>query len=620
VNALVDRGELTVEWTIDRRRRLDTATRNSSGSGIAAHLNGGGQLIVLGESQSGKTTLATKVVDDLDSSAPAKQPVLLNLATWNPSEMKLKPWMLLTIQRTYGLSPFLTESTEQALDSGMIIPVFDGIDEIDPGKRDLAARSIHQLFRDAPVMLTSRSNPESEHAARSALPAADIIRLVPISVSEVSRYLLRDVRDGERSRWRSLIETMKDDEESEVSKALSSPLIAWLAKIVYSGSSERLATEMPNPTELHDVIKFPNRDSIETHLLSNLAIAVFKRIEPSASPRFPPEDADKWLAFLANRASRRRVAFWEFRNYAPVYRLSLALAAISGAVIALLGIESRYFAGSAYLLLIAGSIFGYAWARGYTTERTKGDEVSRPEYGYSGLPPKDGGIKMHLRRLAGALGFVLVAYCTGLLTEIASTGSLSWLYGMSGKDVIVGAFFSVPVSFLAAYIGARLAGFILRRDSERDAKMGANAGDPLNVIEADRKSGGVIFGISSGMLAAGYLVYHLIALRPSSVWAIILAPLGGCVATCMWDEWAPFKAAHIWLVLRGSLPLQLVSFLKQCHDGGILRKNGNYFEFRHLRLQDGLASRARRKSNAQTALSRKSSQPWTWRSSKERPT
>jgi hypothetical protein len=28
--------------------------------------------------------------------------------------------------------------------------------------------------------------------------------------------------------------------------------------------------------------------------------------------------------------------------------------------------------------------------------------------------------------------------------------------------------------------------------------------------------------------------------------------------------------------------------LSQCHEGGILRKNGNHFEFRHLRLQESL--------------------------------
>src|SRR5262249_47152238 len=92
------------------------------------------------------------------------------------------------------------------------------------------------------------------------------------------------------------------------------------------------------------------------------------------------------------------------------------------------------------------------------------------------------------------------------------------------------------------------------------------------------------------VLAVGLSVYQLLWLPLRPAWAFALAPVGAGVAIFMWNEWICFKAAHMWLVFRDKLPWRLTPFLQLSHDRGLFRKNGNTFEFPHLRLQEGFSN------------------------------
>jgi hypothetical protein len=144
------------------------------------------------------------------------------------------------------------------------------------------------------------------------------------------------------------------------------------------------------------------------------------------------------------------------------------------------------------------------------------------------------------------------------------------------------------VCFLVANVGGRIAAWILLRRPEIDARMGARAGDPLAAIQSDKRSGVVIFVIATTVLGAGIALYDAAFLTVAACWNVCVAPLGAVIAASIWNEWLPFKVSHLWLAMRGRLPRHLGVFLRQCHEGGILRKNGNHFEFRHLRLQESL--------------------------------
>ena len=584
--ALTARGVLKVPWT------GGLTHARPSVSDLARAVGSGHQLIIFGGTQSGKTTLATRLAE-MVAAGPRRQPVLFSLSTWNPGNVWLRDWMLQTIRAAYGLATVAdAEAADATLREGMLIPIFDGLDEIDASYLGTAAETIHQLIGTAPAVLTSVETPETEMAAQIALASAEIIRLGPLRMAEVNRYLL-DSPFAEARGLAPLASGLVDHPESAVALALSSPLMAWLAKTIYAGGADEAGIRgVARAAELTDRQRFPDAESVEKHLLRSLPAAVFERYRSSpkapGSPAgtFTPAQADRWLAFLAARATRRIIGFWEFRSYAPLFRIALLAAVIAGCVIAIIGNAVPYLAGPGYFLLLAGAVFGFGWSRGYSVTRSRETDPTRIGYNYAGQ--HDGSLSLHAVRLARAVAATIVAYASGVVTQQVLRGRIGWLFGLTPREFGVAALVAVIACVAVANLGGRIAGWILMRRPRIDALMGARAGDPLAAIRSDRRSGVAILVVGTVALAAGVALYDVLLLPSEAIWNVCLAPAGACIAAFIWNEWICFKVAHWWLALRGRLPRRLSAFLKQCHEGGILRKNGNHFEFRHRTLQESL--------------------------------
>ncbi|MFI7516047.1 hypothetical protein ACIBVK_21410 [Micromonospora echinofusca] len=599
VRLLTNRGFLVVPWSLQTSGAdglEPTADMSPMGDDRLGDLvAGGGQLIVVGESQSGKTTLATRMVK-LIADRTDKQPVVFTLATWNPRTTRLKAWMLDVLRSTSrqnGTSQ--VAALAAALEAGEIIPVFDGFDEIDAAFCGKASQAINLFVDDRPAVLTGIPRPSHSRALYAALPGAEIIELAPVEASEVARYLL-NVPKPERTRWRAISAQVEAEPRSSVAAALSSPLIAWLTKSVYATGPEpaALATAR-DATELLDEDRFPTPAAIENHLLGSLVTAVFGlRV---ASPdgdlapvnEFPPQDAKRWLSFLSEHAVRRIIAFWEIRYYAPLYRLALAAAALAGVTVGLLNHLVPRFAGTAILLSLAGLCFGFGWARGYAAGRARGPaDPARAGYARGGVN-QDGDMRSHALRLAQGLLMITLGYAVCRITMLGLDEPAGWLLGLSPAQALLGAALATPVGVGVGILGGRIAAAVLRAAPWLDAKTGARTADPLVVIHNDRRSGIGLFLLACVILAVGYLVYYVAVMPLGFPNGIYLVPVGASVAMFFWNEWACYKVAHLWLLSHHLLPWRFEQFLQTCHDGGILRKNGNHFEFRHQRLQDCLA-------------------------------
>ena len=561
---------------------------------LASFIESGGQLIILGGSQSGKTTLATRLVQ-LMSGHSERQPVLFPLSRWNPGQIGLRPWMLDVLRTTYGLAnPDDVVACELALDNGTIVPVFDGFDEIDASFRDAVADSIRILVTRHPAILTSIPPDDGMVSPSVALPDADTIVLLPISAAEVSGYLCDgDTRDIGPTQWGPIISEMATHPMSPIGIALSSPLIVWLAKTVYTGRRAIVPSQQrADASELLKRTRFPSARAIEDYLLARLVTAVFairNAVPRTNSParNFRPADAERWLRFLASHASLRTIAFWELRKYAPLLRLSLVIAVLIGALIDSASVIDLSFPELSFLTLIAGCVFGFGFSRGYASGRSIGPEdPTRIGFGYTGK--KDGDLGLHVSRLLNALTFVVCAYAAAVISNLAVRGQFDWLFGLTAHQSLVGLVFVSVLCFGVAGISGRTGARLLRSSETLDARMGAKAADPLDAITFDRRSGVFISLYSFAFLAAGFSTYSLVFLPRITLWGLLACPSGAAITTFMWNEWACFKAAHVWLALRDRLPWRFASFLRVCADGGILRRNGNHFEFRHRRLQRSL--------------------------------
>ena len=72
---------------------------------------------------------------------------------------------------------------------------------------------------------------------------------------------------------------------------------------------------------------------------------------------------------------------------------------------------------------------------------------------------------------------------------------------------------------------------------------------------------------------------------------LLLALTLGLVASVRETAWPLYSLVRGWLALHHRLPWQLMGFLDDAHQRGVLRQTGAVYQFRHIELQHRLATR-----------------------------
>jgi NACHT domain len=119
------------------------------------------------------------------------------------------------------------------------------------------------------------------------------------------------------------------------------------------------------------------------------------------------------------------------------------------------------------------------------------------------------------------------------------------------------------------------------------------AAAPTAVLVRDRTTFQVV-GIVAWVVAG--LVVGLVTAHAGGLHAGLMAGLGlgfaaGLGSGFFRATWGAFAIARCWLALRGRLPWQLMGFLADAHQRGVLRQEGANYQFRHVELQHRLAAR-----------------------------
>jgi len=315
-----------------------------------------GRLVVLGEPGAGKTILLVRLVLDLLARrGPGEAvPILLPLASWNPVEQDLFGWMerWLTTDNAALADPAPglpgISRARALLDAGLILPVLDGLDEIPDAIRGPAIARINDAMRPGKrLILAART-----HAYRTAvhppggveirLTGAAGIQLCPLDAGVVADYL-KDSAGGPAgaARWDPIVATFETDDPPPVARALTTPLMAALARANYNPRPDENVAAIPDhPVELLDPARFPDPETIRLYLFDRFVPSAYRE-HPDSSRRIrcSAAEAERWLVFLARDLQHRQhgttdLAWWELHGAAPRTLAALTTGTVAGLVAA----------------------------------------------------------------------------------------------------------------------------------------------------------------------------------------------------------------------------------------------------------------------------------------------
>jgi hypothetical protein len=541
------------------------------------------QLVVLGEPGAGKTALAILLalgLLDHRRTHGGPVPVLLSAASWHPARDHLDVWIARRLVEDFPALAKVDNTGQRLADrlvtGGVVLPILDGVDEMSPALRPAAIAALDRATAGGrPFVVTCRSveYQTAVTAGGRILSSAAVVEIEPVEVSAALAYL-SDARPGDH-RWQQVHEHLCEHPGHPLASALSTPLMVWLARTAYAAAGT-------NPAELVDSERFTDRAAVEEHLLERLVPALYEDHPPALLPgrvtrtptRYSPQDAGKWLRFLANHLNRhgtRDLAWWQLHREVPqgatnsVYGLAVGLFAATGIG---LGTSSAGLISNPTALLltvlVAGLVpavvSGLVTGRGWRSQQTPGLAEVRVR----------GRLGQFAAALRGRVAFgllmgVVVAFVTAPVVGVG-TGAL---FGAGGglSAMLPGAtadWLKAPADDLRSPSPSA----VLSRDRTMSVVRGVTQGTGLALGVGLMV--GLVFGAGCG-LATG-----------------LVGGVAGLLTGGFDTAWGLFVITRGWFGFRRRLPVRLMRFLADAHRRGILRQAGTVYQFRHVRLQDHL--------------------------------
>ncbi|MFF7750742.1 helix-turn-helix domain-containing protein [Streptomyces sp. NPDC007971] len=586
-----------------------------------------GRLVVLGRSGSGKTILALRFVLDYLAARSHTDPVpvIFSVGTWNPSEITLRDWLTARLKRDHpGYAtpgPSGESLASELVESGRILPVLDGFDEMAEGLRRPALEALNATT--LPLLLTSRPG---EYAAAVAetdvLTAAAAIELTDLTLDDLDDYLPRTTRktgraDPTTNIWKPVLTELRnppqDRPASPLATVLTTPLMVSLARTVYSDTPDH------DPATLLDTGRLATPEEVEDHLLDNFLPTVYRRrLHQSQTGRkhrtFDPERARHWLGYLAHHLTLLEtpdLAWWRLGSGLRRSTRTLVTALVTGLAIGLVV--------AAVVIAVTGS-FTYS-----VVDATAAGLLSALNFGLThwlvftvnNVPVTPSTVRLRIRGRSGAgqyaAGHRLVI---GALSGLIFGFGYGFVVGMNNPHtwkfeplaalhiaLVDGLIYGLPYSAAAA-LTASVLGLL---ETPLDIN---SAGDPRSLLNANRGTVTIqllvsapVFGavVAGGGAAVGFSLLQgtpgplFWPPRPALVLGTVSglgAAIGAALTLTTWGQW--LVLTRIWLPLTGRLPWAVITFLEDAYQRGVLRQAGAVYQFRHARLQHHLAQAHRR--------------------------
>ncbi|MFJ8533156.1 NACHT domain-containing protein [Streptomyces sp. NPDC093591] len=581
-----------------------------------------GRLVVLGRSGSGKTILALRFVLDYLAARSHTDPVpvIFSIGAWNPTKITLRDWLTARLTRDHpgyaAQGPDGQSLASALVESGRILPVLDGFDEMAAGLRRPALEALNATT--LPLLLTSRP---AEYAAAVAetdvLTAAAAIELTDLTLDDLADYLPLTTRktgraDPDTNAWKQVLtelgEESRDGAASPLATVLTTPLMVTLARTIYSDTPDH------DPASLLDTDRFAGPEELEDHLLDNFIPTVYRRRLPQAPghgprPTFDPERARHWLGYLAHHLDRLQtpdLAWWRLGSGLSRSTRTLVTALMVGLAIGLVDCAVSTVIGSSFpwpivdgviVGVLAGLMFGCAhWLTFAVKDIPVTPSVVRLQIrGRPGTFRWKAGPRLFI----GMLGGLAFGFGYGFVVGVMNSG-LVWKTGFSialhigvVDGIVYGLFFSGGTGLTFCLLGLLESPLDIRSAVHPRSLLDTNRGTVITQLLVWALTFGPVVGFGSGVVVdllqghLGQLLWSPTASLVTGTISGLCGALGYALTMTAWGQW--LVLARIWLPLTGRLPWNVVTFLEDAYQRGVLRQAGAVYQFRHARLQHHLA-------------------------------
>ena len=523
-----------------------------------------GTLLIMGEPGAGKTTVLLQLVSDLllraemDGRHPI--PVVFSLASWS-GNVALGDWMVNELAARYEVPRRLGQAW---LKNGQLLPLLDGLDEVEQEQRVACALAINQFrqrYLTMPTVVTCRIKDYEALATR--LNLAQAIVLQPLSLEQIDQYL-----GSMGQRLAGLRVALQTD--MTLRELAESPLMLSMMTLAYYRMPEDVA------------LSLGDRQMGRT-LLFDVYVERMARYRGGES-LYEPEQTVQWLGWLAQKMSQfnQTIFFLEGlqpnwlpreqqRQFAAGLRFRLAgLFVLIGLLAGLVGLavaDWRLLLAGAAAGLVTGGLLAFfrlllVWAR-VSWFRIETVET----------------LNWHWLRavLGGGLG----------AAGGAAVGGAIWFMGRGGETAVSGGW--VLLLALVGFVSQMVA-HALEKD---EMKMRTTPGQGFVRSAQNGRLVGILTGLGTAVtLGLGWLIANW--LKMPLTWQTFLPFMVGIAlylgvsAGLAYGGLAALQQRRLSRILTQHqlAPADYIHFLDYAAERNLLRKVGGGYMFVHLLLLD----------------------------------